>query len=309
MMKGLELVREYFEQVGRPMLENSFAELFDRVAVGFAGAGSECFGFDDDISRDHDWGPAFCLWLTTRDYRDHGKSIQKAYESLPKNFKGYGPRIASPGEEFRVGPSPIPLFYATYTGLTHVPGEIREWMRIPDSSLAMCTNGSVFTDSLGEFTRWRQALLAFYPEDVRLKKIASRCATIAQSGQYNLPRSLKRGEAFAAHASLTQFCTDTMSLVYLLNKRYAPFYKWLHRGVKELSVLGMWAHDLVADLIGPAHFKDKQPVIEHACAVLAKELRNQGLSDSTSDFLLEHAHSVHGRITDETLGKHFSVIN
>ncbi len=308
-MKGLELAQEYYEQVGRPMLEGRFGELIYRVAVGFAGAGSECFGFDDEISRDHDWGPAFCIWLNSEDYREYGKSIQNAYESLPKSFKGYGPRIASPGEEFRVGTCPTELFYATYTGLNHVPGEIMEWMRIPDSSLAMCTNGRVFTDPLGEFSSWREALLAFYPEDVRLKKIASRCATIAQSGQYNLPRSLKRGETFSAFAALTQFCTDAMSLIYLLNKRYAPFYKWLHRGVKELPLLGQWAHNLVTDLIQPTDLKEKPPMIENACAVLIKELKNEGLSDSPSDFLLEHAHSVHSRISDEALGKRFNIIN
>ncbi len=308
-MKGLELAQEYYEQIGKPMLADRFGELVDRLAVGFAGAGSECFGFDDELSRDHDWGPAFCIWLTYDDYRDHGKSIQKAYESLPKRFKGYGPRIASPGEDFRVGACPTALFYATYTGLRHVPCEIAQWMRIPDASLAMCTNGRVFSDPMGEFTRWRKELLAFYPEDVRLKKIASRCATIAQSGQYNLPRSLKRGETFSAFASLSQFCTDTISLIYLLNKQYAPYYKWLHRGVKELSLLGEWAHGLIADLIQPTDMKEKPHIIENACAVLIKELKNQGLSDSSSDFLLEHAHSVHSRISDETLGKRFTIIN
>ena len=308
-MKGLELAQEYYEQVGQPILKNQFGEVIDRMAVGLAGAGSECLGFDDDISRDHDWGPAFCIWLTNEDYQNYGKSIQTAYESLPKSFKGYDPRIASPGEEFRVGACPTESFFTTYTGLDHVPSNLEEWMRIPDSSLAMCTNGRIFADPLGEFSRWREVLQAFYPEDIRLKKIASRLATIAQSGQYNLPRSLKREESFAAQAALMEFCTNTMLLIYLLNKRYAPFYKWLHRGVKELSLLGNWAHELVTELIQPIDLKEKPLLIENACAVLVHELKNEGLSDSPSDFLLEHAYSVHSRIADESLGQRFSVIN
>ena len=76
---------------------------------------------------------------------------------------------------------------------------------------------------MGEFTRWRQALLAYYPEDLRFKKIASLCLTIAQTGQYNFMRSVKRGETFSAYYSAVRFCADAILLVFLLNRRYAPF--------------------------------------------------------------------------------------
>jgi hypothetical protein len=308
MMKGLELAKAYYDHLGAPMLRERFPELFDRIAVGLIGPGSECFGFDDDISRDHDWGPAFCMWLTQDDYQKYGKELQKTYNELPKVFQGFGPRQSSPGEEFRTGVCPTETFYATYIGLNHPPTTIKEWTYIPDSSLAICTNGQVFSDKLGEFSRIRQALLEFYPEDVRLKKIASRCFTIAQSGQYNLPRSLKRRELFAANWALLEFCAETMSLLFLLNKRYAPFYKWMHRAIKELPLMGEWAHSTINDLMVPIDIKEKPTIVETACAVIIQELRSQDLTDSTSDFLLDHAHSVHSRIRDEEFRRRFMVI-
>jgi hypothetical protein len=308
-MKGLQLAEAYYRALGEPMLRDCFGELVSRIAAGFAGPGSECFGFDDEVSRDHDWGPAFCLWLTAEDYREHGRALQAAYEKLPKVFMEFGPRKSSPGEEFRTGVCPTVRFYTTYTGLDHPPQNLKEWLAIPEQSLAMCTNGRVFTDPLGEFAGWRQALLAFYPEDIRLKKIASRCITIAQSGQYNLPRSLKREELFAAQAAITQFCTDTLSLVFLLNRHYAPFYKWMHRGVKDLPLLGQWAHSMVAEVMAASDLKEKHQRIEMACTFIIRELRAQGLTDSESDFLLEHAHSIHSRIKDKNLGRQFGVIN
>lgn len=306
-MKGLVLAKEYYNHLGAPMLRERFAELCDRIAVGLVGPGSECFGFDDDISRDHDWGPAFCMWLTADDYQKYGKDLQKAYDELPKVFQGFGPRHPSSGEEFRVGVCPTETFYATYTGLHHPPATIKEWLPIPESSLAVCTNGQVFSDKLGQFSRRRQTLLAFYPEDVRLKKIASRCFSIAQSGQYNLPRSLKRGELFAVNWALSEFCAETMSLIFLLNKRYAPFHKWMHRAVKDLPLMGEWTHSTINDLIAPIDINEKPVIVEAACAVIIQELRSQGLTASPSDFLLDHGHSVHSRIRDDELRRRFTV--
>ena len=57
LMNGLELAAAYFEEYGRPMLESEFPQLLPYLAVGLVGSGSECFGFDDDISRDHDMEP------------------------------------------------------------------------------------------------------------------------------------------------------------------------------------------------------------------------------------------------------------
>ena len=62
-MNGLELSRAFYEQYGAPMLHEQFPEVEKLVAVGLIGSGSECLGFDDEVSRDHDFEPGFCLLL------------------------------------------------------------------------------------------------------------------------------------------------------------------------------------------------------------------------------------------------------
>jgi len=307
-VKGLDLAEEYYRTCGAAMIRGRFGPFAERIAAGLAGPGSECFGFDDAVSRDHDWGPGFCLWLTDEDDTRIGGELQSAYVQLPAAFMGFAPRRASPGEEWRVGVSRTSAFFRRFTGLPRPPATLSEWLRIPEHALATCTNGKIFSDPLGDVTRFREALLAYYPEDIRLKKIASLCITIAQTGQYNFTRSLKRGETFSAATSALKFCTDAISLVFLLNRRYAPFYKWLHRAVRDLPLLGPPVHERVAVLLETGDPAEKAQIMEAIAGLLIDEIRRQGLSDSPSDFLLVHAPLVHAGISDPQLRQRLSAV-
>ena len=62
-LNGLALSEAYFAEYGMPMLREKFPELLPFVAAGLFGSGSECFGFDDGISRDHDFEPGLMLTI------------------------------------------------------------------------------------------------------------------------------------------------------------------------------------------------------------------------------------------------------
>ena len=87
-MRGLELARAYYEEYGRPMIEEQFPAYAGRIAVGLAGEGSECFGYDDQYSRDHDFEAGFCLWLTREDGEAIGFPLFRAYGKLPAEYRG-----------------------------------------------------------------------------------------------------------------------------------------------------------------------------------------------------------------------------
>jgi len=300
-MRGLDLAERYFEECGRPRLEAEFPELWNRIAAGLVGPGSECFGFDDELSRDHDWGPGFCLWLTDADQRAAGARLQQAYAALPDSFAGFAVQRESRWGAGRRGVFAIGDFYRRFVGLDRPPRTLAEWRAIPEAHLATATNGRVFHDPLGEFARFREALLGFYPEDVRLKKIAARCMTAGRAGQYNLPRSAQRGEPLAAPLAEARFCSVAISLVFLLNRRYAPFSKWMHRALRPLPLLGEVVHRLLADLVAGYGFAKKIQLAEEICAQLAGGLRAAGLSDSPSEALVEHGPRVQQTIRDPEL--------
>lgn len=226
MIKGLELSKQYYETYGKPMIAGQFPEYESRIAVGLVGQGSECFGYDDESSRDHDFEAGFCMWLTKEDEEAIGFLLSRAYRKLPEEFMGVKKQAQSFFGGNRRGVLETGEFYSRFTGSKGAPEAWQQWMEIPESSLAEAVNGQVFRDDLGEFTRIRNELKKGFPEDVRLKKLASRLAMAAQSGQYNYSRCLKRGESGAAGLALAGFVKYAASAVYLLNHQYTPYYKW-----------------------------------------------------------------------------------
>lgn len=302
MTKGLELSKKYYTDYAKQIFDNRFESIMERVAVGLAGPGSECLGFDDEHSRDHDWGPCFCLWLTLEDFQQYGEEFQDCYDSLSKTFNGFGPRKVSQGETGREGPMVIEDFYRRYTGLHQPPKTLKEW-NIPSENMVLCTNGEIFFDPLGIFTQWRNSLLKFYPEDLRLKKIADCCMHAGQAGQYNWQRGILRGDPFSIFTAKINFCTEILKMIFLLNKQYAPYYKWLFKGAEQLPVLGTELSPHIKKFLMNTERDDQQEIITQICTRVVAALQDQNITDSDQLFLIDHVPSILSRITDSDYRK------
>lgn len=299
-MSGLELSRAYYEAHGRELLEQRFPQLFDRMTIGLAGEGSECFGFDDLYSEDHDFGPSFCIWLEGADYLKYGREVQKAYDCLPGTFMGYPARKVTSHGQGRVGVLCTQTWYSKYTGCSRGPETLEEWLRVPESSLATAVNGAVFKDPGESFTKIRNRLLYECPEDIRIRRITVRAAAMAQAGQYNYMRCWKREDRIAALLALSEFVRAGLSMVYLLNRTYAPYYKWMYRGIKDLPVLSR-AYDLFGRLARAQGGEETEGIIERICLIVAAELRRQGLTEEKDSFLDTHCEPMLDRIKEQRI--------
>ena len=303
-VKGLDLCRAYFNEVCYPLLEKEFANFLPRMAAGLIGEGSECYGFDDEISRDHDFGPSFQIYIPKEDMPVYGERLKHRLETLPKTFQGFGARVESQYGDGRVGVFTIEDFYRKFTAAEGVPETLSHWRQIPENALSTVTNGEVFFDNYGKFTQIREELKKGYPEDVRLKKIAARLMKMAQSGQYNFPRCNKRKEYVASRLALSEFMSVSMSLVYLLNHAYRPYYKWVHRGLLDLPILGQTAYEKMQRLSVLSLEKDSKEmewIVEEFCVACVEELKAQGLTSSSEAFLLAQGPEVLKRIKEPAL--------
>jgi len=304
MTGALELSRSYWKNVAAPELKAVFPALFPRLAAGLCGNGSECFGYDDEKSMDHDWGVDFFLWVTEAD-RDAIPALKRWKEEL---FRRHPPEFTRTRSMHgaTIGVMTVGEFYYSLIGVPCVPEDVLQWRWAPEENYAMVVNGEVFWDGTGEFSAVRQRLLDYYPEDLRRKKIAARCMTIAQTGQYNFERISDREDWVTVRIVLAKFAVEAMGLVYHLNKVYRPYYKWTWRRLQELPILGQEISTLLLAMAEEGGLDEnsrwvQREWIERTCWLLAEELRQQCLSDCEDWFLTGHGEAVQRTIRHEKL--------
>ncbi len=296
-VKGLALCREYYETYGKPMIETLFPEYVHRIAVGLVGEGSDCFGFDDEISRDHDWGPGFCMWVTDETYEEIGEKLQEAYEKLPAEFNGYKRSVSARGAGRR-GVMTVEAFYRRLLPVTEGDGmpDSVDWRLVTDASLAACVNGEVFRDDEGAFTAIRNKLLQGYPEEILFQKLAESCARFSQTGQYNYQRCLQRGDTLTARMMLVDCAREAMKLKLYLAGQYPPHDKWLHKSVCQLpggtAVADCFEKIFARDVLNGHDTNEASACVEKAAELLVHEMYEKHYISDTDPYLDAHTEEL-----------------
>ena len=301
-MNGLELSERFYRECVRPMLSEQFSDLLPQLAIGLFGSGSECYGFDDAVSTDHDFEPGVCILLPGEDAVDRQAAfrLERAYAKLPKEFLGFRRSAIAPVGGARHGVLRTAEVFSDKVGAPDGILTLQQWLTVPAHALSEATNGKLFYDGLGEVTRIREGL-SRYPEDVRRKKLAGHLLLMAQAGQYNYTRCLKHGETGAAQLAVTEFVRHMMSAAFLLNGVYEPYYKWSFRTMRalpRLSLLAETAEYLLTTDNEPEIAETKYDMIEDAAADVIDALQEQELTKAICGDLEKHAYSVNDSIAD-----------
>ena len=301
-MKGLELSRRYYESFGMPMIREQFPEYEEIIAAGLTGSGSECYGYDDDISQDHDFEPGFCLFIPGEEIVDRKTEFQleRAYAKLPREFEGFSRAKLAPVGGNRHGVFRIDDFFLNKIGCIPEKMTVEDWLSVPDYALAEAVNGEMFRDDAGLMEDPRR-ILRNMPEDVRRKRLAGHLLMMAQSGQYNYRRCLDHGETGAAQMAASEFARHAMATAFLLSGRYMPYYKWAFRALRELpegEELAVTLEWLISTGNGPDMAEDKYFQMEGIASRVIETLQDQHLTEATCGDLEKHAYSVNDGIGD-----------
>jgi len=185
------------------------------------------------------------------------------------------------------------------TGTTDGDLSLRDFLYLPEQALLEATNGALFYDGDGAFTEIRTRL-SYLPEDVRRKKLAGVLLLLGQTGEYNLPRSLARQDTAAAQLCTIEFVKNALHFIFLLNKKYLPFYKWQFRALEALPKLSHLSPSLLSLICTPAS-ENTRETVKNLAEVFADALAEEGLIAKKRASLEECAYAVNGGISDHTL--------
>ena len=240
-MKGLELAESFFFEAVLPIIEREFPRLEDRYAAGLLGYGSDVLGYDDEWSRDHEWGPRCVLWLTDADYARFAERLNMVLnEQLPEYFCDFATRFCFDEEVGCLVPAPsmeegfhhvaittVERYLELQYGLTDPEPTTLDWLCIPEQKLLELTRGKIFDDPVGDISAVREDF-AYFPDDVWRFKLLYAWEKIKDYDVIGLCAA--RGDTLSARMMLYKIVEHAVRLTFLLNRAYCPgTMKWFSR--------------------------------------------------------------------------------
>ncbi len=234
--------RAFYEDYLKPLIETVCPEAMNYIAAGYAGEGSEHFGFDDDYSRDHDFADGCCIWIPAVQAPVFGLALQDMYRAAYKKCFGKEPDLSM----LRQGVLEIDDYFERLTGIGQITMRyyakgISDHLFLMDdeqlAGIAAAVNGGLFYDGEGTMTKLRTYFLEEMPEEFRRRKLATLTHLFSQAGQYNYLRSMRRADYVTARMYEARAIRTMLQIVFYLNKQYPPYLKLLRRGVAGLSLL------------------------------------------------------------------------
>jgi hypothetical protein len=234
----IDISRVFFEEIVKPILQKHFPAETAQTTFGVFGYGSEALRLDDEYSRDHHWGLRIDALMPEEVFETRRQVIMETLSAnLPDSYRGHSLRqahLAGAG----LAPDNLAAYLKRTIGLDHAPTTYAEWLRIPEEDIIHIINGEVWYDPLGKFTAIRATFNAYYPEPVRLRRIAHWCRFFSGMGTYALKRAILRHNDFYATTRFSNAIRLGIQLAFLLDKQYFPYDKWLMTYLARLPRLG-----------------------------------------------------------------------
>jgi hypothetical protein len=283
-IQGLELSRRFYAEVVSPWLGREFPDL--RHAAALIGAGSELLGFDDELSRDHDFCARAQLFVDDDMFQARGASVVSRFaEIAPTSFLGAPTTAGRKRPDEALGDQRHGLELWTPRGaLRHwlavdadAPPDAIGWLALSEQRLLSITAGAVFRDDDGALTQWRERF-AYFPRDVWLYKLACQWRRIAEEQAF-VGRAGLVGDELGSRVIAARLVRDVMRMAFLISRQYAPYSKWFGSAFSRLPCAAGLAPVLDRALEAP-DWRARDAALAESYLALANLHRANGLPGS-----------------------------
>lgn len=222
----IDISHAFFDEIVKPILDADFPDETARTAFGVFGYGSDVLRLDDDYSRDHHWGIRINALMPDALYRTrHAEILARVSAQMPAVWRGHSLQQSFANTAgLEIGS--LEAHLQRTIGLDHAPETAQEWLNIPEEDITHIIAGEVWSDPSQRFTQIRAALLQYYPEPVRLRRIAHWARYYSGMGAYALKRATLRGNDYYCNITFTRAMRLAVQLSFLLDKQYFPYDKW-----------------------------------------------------------------------------------
>lgn len=259
-MSGRELARRFHAAAVSPLL-NGIPH-----AAALLGEGSEVLGFDDDVSPDHDFGPRCQVFVAAGDV----DAAKAALGGLPEEFEGLPVYYArtSGGAGHQVEVTTAGGFFSARLAVDPADGmTLADWLLTPTQRFATLADGLVFADPDGTLAA-RQEALRWYPEDVWRYALASAWLRIGQEEAF-VGRTGGRDDELGSAILGARLTRELVRLAFLVERRWAPYAKWLGTAFKRLPIAARLG-PLLDATVHAADWRSREEALVSAGAVLAE---------------------------------------
>ena len=260
----------FYREVVRPLL------VPEPHAAALLGWGSDVLGYDTQRSTDHGWGPRLHVFVAERERVRRLSELLDA--RLPETYRGWPVRFGWDNEVVRHWVTVITLedWLVEHLGVDASHSfDTTDWLVTPQQRLLGVVAGAVHADELGALTAVR-ARLSWYPDQVWRWLLACQWHRVAQEEAF-VARTAEVGDALGSAVTAARLVRELMGLALLLERRYAPYQKWLGSAFAALG----HEDDLPAQLaraVSSRQHKDREGALAGAYTLLAERHNQAGLT-------------------------------
>lgn len=287
-MKGLDLSRAYYHEIIEGILKKYYPSL--KHTACFIGYGSDVIGYDNEMSRDHMWGPRLVLFLSEEDIALKDELSKCFSENLPYEFKGFSTNFSAPDIKDHgvrhlklIDSGQVNHMIEIWTIYDYMKDYLNidvykslsteDWLTVHEHRLLAITSGDVFHDDLG--LKAIRDKLSYYPEDIRWYITSSLWHGISEEEAF-IGRCGDMEDDLGSRIITARIVQNIMRICFCIERKYAPYSKWFGTAFKRLSIypeIGM----LLDEALSSDDWEDRQSKICNAYMKVTMHYMDKGL--------------------------------